>query len=110
MSGLKGGFRRFPVYRGESVSQELEDSLFATPAGQFGGPVWAGTAWVFYLILEKVPEFERDFEEALKFVEGDYQSHQEELIMKSFLARLRERIPVVVYPERLAGLVGDVDS
>jgi peptidyl-prolyl cis-trans isomerase C len=99
-SGPEGG-KAGVQYRGSQRNVGLEDAMFATPAGQIGGPESTPEGWVLWKIEVNEPEVKRTFEEARAMVERDYRTMESERLLKAKLADLRSRAKVRLFPERI---------
>jgi len=104
-TGPEGG-KAGVQYRGSQRNAGLEDAMFATPVGQFGGPEFTPEGWVLWKIDAGEPEVRRSFEEARAMVERDYRTIESERLISEKLAELRKLAKVRFFPERLDAAVG----
>jgi parvulin-like peptidyl-prolyl isomerase len=102
-SGERGG-GPLSVRQGDSENVELEDAIFATATGEFGGPVETQNGWVFFRVESKVEGGARSFDEELPHVTQDFQREREERGLEAFVERVMQRVPVETYPDRVAHL------
>lgn len=92
------------MVRGDSPNGDLEEAIFSTAVGEFGGPVQTQDAWVIFRVEDRKEEVVADFEAALIHVSDDYRRAREERELELFLARLEKQIPVQSFPERVRNL------
>jgi parvulin-like peptidyl-prolyl isomerase len=93
------------LVRGDNPNVDLDDAIFESKVGEFTGPVLTPNGWVVFQLLEKSSQSFQSFEAALPHVNADYTRIREEAEMQAFLARVRERIRVETYPERVEVLL-----
>jgi hypothetical protein len=102
-SAARGGL--FEMTRNTIVEHpELEEAIFRTPVGGYGGPIQSTTGWMVFRVLQKDPGTDRHYGDVIPELRQAYQPREEERILQSFLVRLRSRYPVTVFPENLAYL------
>lgn len=102
-SGLKGG-GPLPVRQGDNPNVDVDEAIFATPAGEFGGPVQTQDGWVIFRVEEKSEGRAKTFEEELSHVREDFRRVREEQLLGGFLERAMGRVRIEKFPERVAAL------
>jgi parvulin-like peptidyl-prolyl isomerase len=104
-SGKHGGEIGMQYY-GTQKNVGLEDAMFATAVGQFGGPEQTPEGWVLWRIDAKTPGLKRSFEEARSMVERDYRVLEADRLLDVRLAKLKKEAHVKLYPERVTEKLG----
>ena len=104
-SATKGGDVGI-TYRGSQTNVGLEDAMYATAVGQFGGPERTPQGWVLWRIEAKTPGLKRSFEQAREMVERDYRILEAERLLGEKLTKLRKQAKVELYPERVTADLG----
>ncbi len=99
-SGAQGG-RVDTRYRGTQENAGLEDAMFATPVGGYGGPERTPQGWVIWRIDARTPGVTRSFEQARTMVERDYRITEADRRLSARLAALRRGAHVRLFPERV---------
>jgi len=94
------------TFRGSQTNVGLEDAMYATPVGQFGGPERTPQGWVLWRIDAKTPGLKRNFEQAREMLERDYRINEAERLLGEKLAKLRKEAKVKLYPERVTADLG----
>ena len=93
-----------PLRHGDNPNVDLDEAMFATPVGEFGGPILTQNGWVIFKIRERSEENVESFEDALTHVTADYRKLREEQELIRFLDRIQARVPVQTYPQNLSSL------
>ena len=104
-SGSRGG-ELGTQYYGTQRNVGLEDAMFATPAGELGGPEQTPEGWVLWRIDSKTPGLKRSFEEARPMVERDFRVLEADRLLDERLAKLRKEAHVKLYPEHVTEKLG----
>lgn len=94
------------TYRGSQTNVGLEDAMYATAVGQFGGPERTPQGWVLWRIESKTPGLKRTFEQAREMLERDYRINEAERLLGEKLVRLRKEAKVELHPERVTADLG----
>jgi len=93
-------------YRGTQSNAGLENAMFATPAGQVGGPEQTPQGWVIWRIDAATPGLKRTFEQARPMLERDFRILEADRILAGRLEVMRKAAHVRFYPERLTATLG----
>lgn len=103
-SGAEGGRTR--LERGTNKNVGLEDEIFATAAGELGGPERTPEGWVIWKTEAMSPGTIRTLDQAREWVERDYRIIEGERILEEHLARLRKQAKVRLFDERITAELG----
>jgi len=104
-SGAEGG-KVGLQYRGTQENAGLEDAMFATPIGGFGGPEKTPQGWVIWRIDASTPAVTRSYEGAKDMVERDYRVVEADRILRAKLDGLRAAAHVKLYEDRVTTTLG----
>jgi hypothetical protein len=104
-SSAKGGDMG-TQYRGSQTNVGLEDAMYATPAGQVGGPEHTPQGWVLWRIDGKTPGLKRSFADARPMLERDFKILEADRLLQLRLEQLRKEAHVKLYPERVTPRLG----
>jgi parvulin-like peptidyl-prolyl isomerase len=105
-TGVEGG-RAGEIMRGTNPNAGLEDAMFATPAGQLGGPELTPNGWVIWRIDRSYPGLKRTYELARDWAVRDYRIIEGERILNEKLAALRESAHAQVFADRVTAELGN---
>jgi parvulin-like peptidyl-prolyl isomerase len=94
-----------PISPGQSEEPELDRAIFSTPVGGFAGPLATAQGYAILKILERTPGAIRSFTQAYQDLVTGYRMRDEERQMQGFVARLRQRYPVLTHASRVADMV-----
>jgi parvulin-like peptidyl-prolyl isomerase len=94
------------MQRGSNPNAGLEDAMFATTPGRFGGPEQTPEGWVIWRVDRQIPGKVRTLAEAREWVERDFRVIEGERILEAHLAELRKKANARIYEERVTAELG----
>lgn len=100
-SRASGGVLRW-VEAGDAEFPELAKTAFALPLNQVCRPFGYRGGFALIKVTERTPAKQRSFEESQREIEFKQRQTQEEALLASLLATLKEKYPVKIHQELLA--------
>jgi hypothetical protein len=99
-SGAKGG-QTGVIARGSNKNVGLEDAMFATAVGAYGGPERTPEGFVIWRVEATKPGKKRTLDEAREWVVRDYKTIEGEKVLEKMLEELRKEAKAKIYLDRV---------